>query len=55
MTKHFGELARVYGIVTRSVSPYEQKIFKGFFKHLLKDYERRVIDYSYTIVPRKSQ
>lgn len=53
MAHGFGQLARVYGIVYRSVSPYEQKVFKGYFKHMLKDYERRAVEYSYTVLPRK--
>eukprot|EP00121_Abeoforma_whisleri_P005944 Awhi_evm2s5394 len=41
MGGHWGEMSHVRGIVQYSISPFEQKVFKGFFKKQFMTISRR--------------
>ncbi|XP_044737340.1 cytochrome b-c1 complex subunit 8 [Chrysoperla carnea] len=43
MGKHFGELAKVRGIITYKLSPFEQKAFAGVVSQGLPNVFRRVL------------
>ena len=42
---------KVKGLVTYSLSPFEQKAFYGFFSQGIPELYRRVTDQSFTIIP----
>jgi ubiquinol-cytochrome c reductase subunit 8 len=42
---------KVKGIVTYSLSPFEQKAFRGFFSEGIPELYRRFADQSLTIIP----
>uniref|UniRef100_A0A1L8E0W6 Cytochrome b-c1 complex subunit 8 n=1 Tax=Nyssomyia neivai TaxID=330878 RepID=A0A1L8E0W6_9DIPT len=51
MGGHFGELAKVRGIVTYKLSPFEQKAFAGFLTHAIPNTFRRFRSSVFRVVP----
>lgn len=49
--QHFGELAKVRGIVTHKISPHEQKAFAGAIKYGVPNTLRRISGQIFRIVP----
>lgn len=53
MGQHFGELAKVYGIITYKLSPFEQRAFAGAISQGLPNVFRRLASNALRVVPRK--
>lgn len=53
LSAHFGELAKVRGIVVHKISPFEQKAFAGAISKGVPNTLRRVSNSVFRIVPRK--
>lgn len=53
MGKHFGELAKVRGIITYKLSPFEQKAFAGVVSQGLPNVFRRVLANVLRVAPRE--
>lgn len=53
MGKEFGHLAKVYGIVTYKLSPFEQRAFAGAISKGVPNMFRRFRSNVFTIAPRK--
>lgn len=53
LSQHFGELAKVRGIVVHKISPFEQKAFAGAISKGFPNTLRRVSNSVFRIVPRK--
>jgi len=51
--QHFGELAKIRGIVTHKISPFEQKAFAGVISKGVPNTFRRVSGQIFRVVPRK--
>ncbi|XP_055692071.1 cytochrome b-c1 complex subunit 8 isoform X2 [Lutzomyia longipalpis] len=51
MGKHFGELAKVRGIVTYKLSPFEQRAFAGVISHGIPNTLRRIRSSIFRVVP----
>lgn len=49
----FGELAKVYGIVTYKLSPFEQRAFAGAISKGVPNMVRRFRSNVFTVAPRK--
>lgn len=52
--QHFGELAKIRGIVIHKISPYEQKAFAGAISNGVPNTFRRVSAQLFRVAPRKS-
>ena len=50
---HFGNLAKVHGIVTYKISPFEQKAFAGAISQGLPNIVRRIRSNIFRVTPRK--
>lgn len=50
---HFGNLAKIRGIVYFRLSPYEQKAFGGVIDHGVPNIIRRMREQVLRVVPRK--
>uniref|UniRef100_T1GDV3 Cytochrome b-c1 complex subunit 8 n=1 Tax=Megaselia scalaris TaxID=36166 RepID=T1GDV3_MEGSC len=48
---HFGNLAKVRGIITYKISPYEQKAFAGAISHGVPNMFRRFRSNVFTVLP----
>ncbi|XP_055377827.1 cytochrome b-c1 complex subunit 8 [Condylostylus longicornis] len=48
---HFGNLAKVHGIVTYKISPFEQKAFAGAISHGVPNTIRRIRTSVFRVVP----
>ncbi|XP_067613560.1 cytochrome b-c1 complex subunit 8 [Eurosta solidaginis] len=48
---HFGNLAKVHGIVTYKLSPYEQRAFAGAISHGVPNMFRRFRSNVFTVAP----
>lgn len=53
MGAHFGELAKIRGIVYYKLSPYEQKAFTGVFQNGVPNLFRRFRSSVFRVVPRE--
>lgn len=53
MGKHFGELAKVRGIVQFRLSPHEQRAFAGAISQGLPNIFRRIRSEIFFVAPRK--
>lgn len=53
LSQHFGELAKVRGIVVHKISPFEQKAFAGAISKGVPNTLRRISNSVFRIVPRK--
>lgn len=53
MGAHFGELAKIRGIVYYKLSPYEQKAFAGVIQNGIPNLFRRFRSSVFRVVPRK--
>lgn len=53
MAHGFGELAKVSGIVTYKISPFEQRAFAGAFSKGVPNMFRRFRSNVFTVAPRK--
>lgn len=53
MGKGFGELAKVYGIISYRLSPHELKPFKGFFTEGAPNLARRFRANVFYVGPRE--
>lgn len=53
MGGHFGELAKVRGIITYKISPFEQRAFAKAISHGVPNIFRRIRSNIFYIVPRK--
>lgn len=53
LSQHFGELAKVRGIVIHKISPFEQKAFAGAISKGFPNTLRRISNSVFRIVPRK--
>lgn len=53
MGKHFGELAKIRGLITYKLSPHEQRAFAGIVTHGIPNTFRRMRENFLTVVPRK--
>jgi ubiquinol-cytochrome c reductase subunit 8 len=51
--QHFGELAKVRGIVVHKISPFEQKAFAGAISKGVPNTLRRMSAQIFRVVPRK--
>jgi hypothetical protein len=51
--QHFGELAKLRGIVIHKISPYEQKAFAGAISNGVPNTFRRMSAQLFRVVPRK--
>ncbi|KAL7019349.1 hypothetical protein ACKWTF_011094 [Chironomus riparius] len=51
--QHFGELAKIRGIVTHKISPFEQKAFAGVISKGVPNTFRRISGQIFRVVPRK--
>ncbi|XP_015598927.1 cytochrome b-c1 complex subunit 8 [Cephus cinctus] len=51
MGKHFGELAKISGIVTFRLSPHEQKAFAGMISHGIPNMFRRFSENVFRVTP----
>ena len=51
--QHFGELAKVRGIVTYKLSPFEQRAFAKAISHGVPNIFRRLRGSLFRVVPRK--
>ncbi len=51
MGKGFGELAKVHGLVTYKLSPFEQAAFAGFFTKGVPNTIRRCAENFWRVVP----
>eukprot|EP00048_Salpingoeca_helianthica_P022296 m.17484 g.17484 ORF g.17484 m.17484 type:complete len:84 (+) comp7146_c0_seq1:189-440(+) len=52
MGKHFGELVtNARGLLTFSISPYEQRAFAGFFSKGFKNFARRTMESTPYVAP----
>ncbi|XP_055598276.1 cytochrome b-c1 complex subunit 8 [Uranotaenia lowii] len=47
----FGELAKVRGIVTHKISPYEQRAFAGWFEKAIPNTLRRIRSQIFIVAP----
>lgn len=52
MGLHFGNLAKVRGIIYYKLSPYEQKTFAGYFSKGFPNTVRRFASKALIVVPR---
>ncbi|TDG52718.1 hypothetical protein AWZ03_000951 [Drosophila navojoa] len=48
---HFGNLAKVHGIVTYKLSPFEQRAFAGAISHGVPNFVRRIRSNIFRVVP----
>lgn len=53
MAHGFGELAKVHGIVTYKLSPFEQRAFAGAISKGVPNIARRLQANVFTVAPRK--
>lgn len=53
MAHGFGQLAKVYGIVTYKLSPFEQRAFAGALSKGVPNMFRRFRSNVFTVAPRK--
>jgi ubiquinol-cytochrome c reductase subunit 8 len=53
MGQHFGELAKVRGIVIHKISPFEQKAFAGVISKGVPNTFRRFSSQVFRVAPRK--
>lgn len=53
MGQHFGELAKVHGIVIHKISPFEQKAFAGVLSKGIPNTFRRFREKVFIVVPRE--
>lgn len=53
MGQHFGELAKIRGIVMHTLSPFEQRAFAGAFSKGVPNMLRRIRSEIFYIGPRK--
>lgn len=53
MGGHFGELAKVNGIVIHKISPFEQKAFAGVLSKGIPNTFRRFREKVFIVAPRK--
>lgn len=51
--QHFGNLAKISGIVTYKLSPLEQKAFAGAISHGVPNMVRRIRSEIFLVAPRK--
>jgi len=51
--QHFGNLAKVHGIVTYKLSPFEQRAFAGAISKGLPNMVRRFRSNVFIVTPRK--
>lgn len=51
MGQHFGELAKIRGLVTYKLSPFEQKAFAGVIKKGVPNTLRRIAENFWRVVP----
>lgn len=51
--QHFGELAKVRGVVYHTLSPFEQRAFAGTISKGIPNTLRRIREEVFYIVPRK--
>ncbi|GAB0091051.1 cytochrome b-c1 complex subunit 8 [Sergentomyia squamirostris] len=51
MGQHFGELAKVRGIVTYKLSPFEQRAFAGVLSHGVPNTLRRIRSSIFRVLP----
>lgn len=51
--QHFGNLAKIHGIVTYKLSPLEQKAFAGAISKGLPNMVRRIRSELFIVAPRK--
>ncbi|XP_059622208.1 cytochrome b-c1 complex subunit 8 [Phlebotomus argentipes] len=51
MGKHFGELAKVHGIVTYKLSPFEQRAFAGVISNGVPNTLRRIRSNIFRVLP----
>lgn len=52
---HFGNLAKVHGIVTYKLSPFEQRAFAGAISKGLPNMLRRIRSNIFRVTPRKRE
>ena len=53
MGKHFGELARLRGIISFKISPHEQRAFAGLLSQGLPNTFRRILSEAFYVAVRK--
>lgn len=53
MGKHFGELAKIRGLITYKLSHHEQRAFAGAISHGVPNTFRRFRDVVFRVLPRK--
>lgn len=53
MGKHFGELAKIRGLITYKLSPYEQRAFAGAISNGIPNIFRRFRETVFRVAPRK--
>lgn len=53
MGKHFGELAKIRGIITYKLSPHEQRAYAGAIKNGVPNMIRRFRENVFRVAPRK--
>ncbi|XP_072040677.1 cytochrome b-c1 complex subunit 8-like [Amphiura filiformis] len=51
MGKHFGNLARYRNVVMRTLSPFEQRAFAGYFSEGMPNLWRRFKESVFRVVP----
>lgn len=51
--QHFGNLAKIHGVVTYKLSPMEQKAFAGAISHGVPNMIRRIRSEIFYVAPRK--
>lgn len=54
MGKHFGELAKIRGLITYKLSPHEQRAYAGAISGGLPNFFRRFRESVFKWAPRKS-
>lgn len=53
MGKHFGELAKIRGLITYKLSPHEQRAYAGAISNGLPNIFRRFRESVFRVAPRK--
>lgn len=53
MGKHFGELAKIRGLITYKLSPHEQRAYAGAISNGIPNIFRRLRENIFIVVPRK--
>ncbi|XP_045492674.1 cytochrome b-c1 complex subunit 8 [Colias croceus] len=51
MGKHFGELAKIRGLITYKLSPHEQRAYAGAIKNGLPNFVRRFRESVFRVAP----